>query len=174
MCFLFHSTHLTNFTVPLWAVCQLRLVVVVVVGWRGSWVLLQALGLAVNLSSEILSHETLKIAEMLKKRMGGVEWGCNTLSSMSNPRKDIVIHLFSLPSFSPSSFHSACNVSSFSFTSYSYSPFPFFPVCILSYSLCLYLSHSRVISLPPLSLLSLPPALLRPWGTIRLHRLTLV
>ncbi len=43
----------------------------VVVGWRGSWVILQALGLAVNLSSETFSYETVKIAEMVKKRMGG-------------------------------------------------------------------------------------------------------
>lgn len=67
-----------------------------VIGWRGSWVLLQALGLAVNLSSETLSYEMLKIAEMLKKGRGGVEWGCNTLSSMSNTRKDLLVHLFSL------------------------------------------------------------------------------
>lgn len=62
--------------------------------------LLQAPGLAVNLSSESLSYETLKIAEMLKKRRGGVEWGCNTLSSMSNIRKDILL-LFHLPPFTP-------------------------------------------------------------------------
>lgn len=38
----------------------------------------QTLGLAVNLSSETLSYESLKIAEMLKKRRGGVQWGVVT------------------------------------------------------------------------------------------------
>ena len=127
--------------------------------------LLQAPGLAVNLSSESLSYETLKIAEMLKKRTGGVEWGCNTLSSMSNTRKDILIHLFYPPSFSPPSFHLACNIS------LSSSPLHHIPTLYshffsltLSLSLCLYLSLSRVISSPPLSLLSLPPALLEALG----------
>lgn len=148
----------------------------VVVGWRSSWVLLQAPGLAVNPSSETLSYETLKIAEMLKKRTGGVEWGCNTLSSMSNTKKDMLIHLFSPPSFSPSSFHSAHNISLSSSLLHQILTLHFHSFCILSYSLsvCLYLSLSRVISSPPLSLLSLPPALLRPWGTIPPHRLTLV
>lgn len=137
---------------------------VLVVGWRGSWVLLQALELAVNLSSETLSNETLKIAEMLKKRRGGVEWGCNTLSSMSNTRKDIFIHLFF-------SFHFTHNISFF------------YIIFLLSISIfsrlrpCLsvFIFHSLMSSLHPhyLSRHS-PPALLRPWGTIRLHRLTLV
>lgn len=119
--------------------------------------LLQALGLAVNLSSETLSYETLKIAEMLKKRRGG--GGCNSLSSMSNTRKDILLHLFSLPSFSPFSFHSAQKTSLFfSFTSYPYSPFPFFSAYILLYlpSLSVSLTLSCHLFTPTIS--PLPPS----------------
>ena len=60
-----------------------------------TWVLLQALRQAVNLSSEPPSYETLKIAEVLKKRMG--EWASKTPGSMSNTKKSMLIHLFSLP-----------------------------------------------------------------------------
>lgn len=137
--------------------------------------LLQALGLAVNLSSETLSYETLKIAEMLKKRTGGVELGCNSLSRTSNTRKDMFIYLFSLPSSSPSSFHPVFNTSiSSSFLHHCtlYFHFSQFVACLpfsLSVSLTL-LCHLVTLTISPLPL----PALLRPWGTIPLHRLTLV
>lgn len=68
-----------------WASCRWRLLAVV--GWKGSYVLLQALELPVNLSSETLANEVLEIAEMLKKRSVMEEWGCNTLNSVSNTRK---------------------------------------------------------------------------------------
>lgn len=103
---------------------------------------------------------SLKIAEMLKKRTGGgLEWGCNSLSSMSNTRKDILLHLFSLLSFSPFSFHSAQKTSLFfSFTSYPYSPFPFFSAYILLYlpSLSVSLTLSCHLFTPTIS--PLPPS----------------
>lgn len=127
----------------------------------------QALQRAVNPSSETLSNETLQIAEMLKKRRGGVERGCNTSSSLSNTRKDIFIHLFPplsqpLPLILP-----ITHLCLLSFYILSLLSICFF-TCLCPFALSLYLSLCHVISSPPLSLPSLPPALPRPWGTIRL------
>ena len=159
-----------------WAVCQLMLVVYVV-EWRGSWGLLQTLGLAVNLSSETLSYESLKIAEMLKKRRGGVQWGLQhpeqyvkhkerhtSTPFFSNVFFTIFLFILPLTHFFLFLHHILL---------FWLNVFLFASHLTLFLSICT--SHSPVSSLHP-HCLSTPslPALLRPWGTIRLHWLTLV
>lgn len=102
--------------------------------------LLQALQLAVNLSSETLSSEMLQIVEMLKKGRGGVDWGFNT-SSMSNTRK---MHIYTLLQIFPLFFFNNNNSPFPFFILVSCFPFPVWLVCIMY--LCLYLS--LVPSLP--------------------------
>lgn len=60
--------------------------------------LLQALQLAVNLSSESLSSEMLPIVEKLKKGRGGVDWGFNP-SSTSNTSEMHISSLAEIPPF---------------------------------------------------------------------------